>query len=54
MVKQAEKKFENLIECSLKNKESKKKKKKGSAIPSSDEGDMTKTSSGALNSNLLQ
>ena len=38
----------------MKNKESKKKKKKTAHNSSPNEGDMTKTSSGAPNSNLLQ
>ena len=46
------KKSENLKECSLKSKESKKKKR--CMISSSDERDMTKTSSGAPNLNLLK
>ena len=50
-VKPVEKNYEILIEGSLKNKES--MKKKWRAIPRSDEGDMAKTSPSAPNSDLL-
>ena len=46
-------KLENLIECFLKSNESKKKKKRY-MILSPNEGDMTKTSSGAPYLNLLE
>ena len=54
LVDSIDKKYENLIEFSLKSKESKKKKKKQCMILSLDEGDMIKTSLGVPNLNLLE